>query len=148
MPKDFKLAIVGDGEYRPELEKLAKNDNDIIFCGNQKDDNLAALYNYSAVFVQSSETEGLSVSLLEAMAYGLPILASDIFANREAADNTAYYFPSKDETNLANKLEMILNNTEESQLMGSKAKRRVEEVYNWTNISNKVYQVYQEVLEK
>ena len=142
---DFKLVIVGDGEYETELRKLANNDNDIVFCGNQSGDNLSALYSNSALFVQSSEMEGLSISLLEAMAHGLTILASDISANYEAGADTIYYFPTKNEDELALRLVSILNNKEEMAVKARKAKERAETVFNWEVISEKIWQLYHRV---
>lgn len=145
---DFKLVIVGDGEYEEELKKLAGNDKDIIFSGNQSGANLAALYAGANLFVQSSEMEGLSISMLEAMAYGLPILASDISANREAGADTAYYFQVKDEDDLALRLGNILKRQDEAKEMGRRAKKRAEEVFNWENISQEILRLYENSLRK
>lgn len=146
--QDYKLVIVGDGEYEKELKDLANNHPDIIFTGNQSGSSLTALYAGAGLFVQSSEMEGLSISLLEAMSYALPVLASDISANREAASDTAKYFIPKDETDLLLKLEDLLSKEAELEAMGEKSRKRVEEVFNWENISLKVLNSYKKVLEK
>ncbi len=145
---DIKLVIVGDGEYEAELKNLAGDDKDIIFTENQSGDNLATLYAGAKLFIQSSETEGLSISMLEAMAYGLPILASDISANREAGGNTVYYFQTKNEEDLALNLASILKRDETAKDMGQKSKVRAEEVFSWENISEKILKLYQNSLEK
>lgn len=139
---DLKLAIVGDGEYEDELKKLSADDKDIIFTGNQSGDILAELYANAALFVQSSEMEGLSISLLEAMAYGLPILASNIAANREAAGDTAFYFPAKDQDALSIALELVFKRREEAIEAGKRAKERVESQFNWRDISLKTLELY------
>jgi len=145
---DYKLAIVGDGEYENELKELASNHPDIIFTGNQSGSSLTALYAGAGLFVQSSEMEGLSISLLEAMSYALPVLASDISANKEAAAGTAKYFIPKDETDLLLKLEDLLRKEDELAAMGEKSRQRVEEFFNWETISIKVLNLYKKVLEK
>ncbi len=142
---NFKLAIVGDGEYKEELEKIAKGRNDIIFCGNQKDNNLAVLYSNAYLFVQSSEMEGLSISMLEAMAYGLPILASNISANLDAGADSVLYFESKNEKDLEDKLLKLVNNEELAKEFGNKAKYRVEKDYNWSIISDNIIDVYNKI---
>lgn len=139
---DYKLVIVGDGEYELDLKKLANNHSDIIFCGNQSGLNLSALYAGSALFVQSSEMEGMSISLLEAMTYGLPILASEISANKEVAAETAKYFLSKNENDLLIKLENILSKPEALEDMGVKSKKRVKEAFDWEDISLRVLNLY------
>ncbi|MBN2854278.1 glycosyltransferase family 4 protein [Patescibacteria group bacterium] len=145
---DMKLLIVGDGEYSDELKNLAGDYKDIIFSGNQSGANLAALYAGANLFVQSSEMEGLSISILEAMAYGLPILASDISANREAGADTVYYFQVKNEDDLALKLTNVLRKTDETKDMGRKAKERVEKVFNWEIISQEIFKLYENSLRK
>lgn len=140
--KGIKLVIVGDGEYQEELKRLAANNANIIFTGNQKDERLASLYRSAKLFVQSSEMEGLSISLLEAMAYGLEILLSDISANREAAHETALYFKSKDVNDLEIKLKLALEDGEMMKELAQLAKERAERVYNWKNISSDILEVY------
>lgn len=142
IPSDLKLVIVGDGEYEGELKKIAAKDKNIIFTGNQSGDILAELYANAALFVQSSEMEGLSISLLEAMAYGLPILASDISANREASGDTAFYFPAKDQDALSIALELIFKRQDEAIEAGKRAKERVEKHFNWSDISLKTLELY------
>ena len=142
--KDLKLVIVGDGEYSDELKKMANNREDIIFTGNQSGEVLAQLYKNAKLFVQSSEMEGLSISLLEAMAYGLPILVSEIPANTEAAAETAVYFQSKSISDLKNKLKDTLNNFEEIKALSLLAKNRAETVYNWERITKETIKLYKE----
>jgi len=140
--KDIKLAIVGDGEYRNELEKLSLEDARIIFTGNQTGESLDQLYTHAALFVQSSEMEGLSISLLEAMAHGLPCLVSEISANKEAAQDTALYFESKAVDKLTARLKEALENPEAMKILGEKGKERAETVYNWDKISADTLAVY------
>ena len=145
---DLKLVIVGDGEYEKELKKIANNDKDIVFTGNQSGDDLATLYSRALLFVQASEMEGLSISMLEAMAYGLPILASDISANREAGADTVKYFQAKNEEDLLINLKKVLNNFESLENLGKLAKERLEKVFNWERISGEILDLYKKILEK
>lgn len=139
---DLKLVIVGDGEYLPELEKLAATDPRVVFAGNQSGEVLAQLYSHAKLFVQSSEMEGLSISLLEAMAYELPLLVSNIDANREAADEVAIFFQSKDVQNLQVKLVEALTNEERMNQLAKKAKERAERKYDWNAISADTISIY------
>jgi glycosyltransferase involved in cell wall biosynthesis len=143
LPEDnIKLVLVGDGDYRTELEKISGNDPRIIFTGNQSGDSLDQLYTNAALFVQSSEMEGLSISLLEAMAHGLPCLISDIAANRQASADTALYFSSKNIDNLEEKLKYALNNPEEMKSLGEAGKERAERLYDWEKISADILEIY------
>jgi len=140
---EIKLVIIGDGEYESELKKLAADDPRIIFTGNQTGDALSQLYSNAGLFIQSSEMEGLSISLLEAMAYGLPCLVSEIVANRNAAADTALYFESKNINSLKNKLEEALNNPEKMKDLAKKGKERAETIFNWDRISEETRKIYQ-----
>jgi glycosyltransferase involved in cell wall biosynthesis len=121
---------------------MANDREDIVFTGNQSGNTLAELYANSSLFIQSSETEGLSISLLEAMAYGLPILASEIPANLEAASDTAIYFQSKSISDLKVKLKEVLNNDEKNKELSRLAKERANTVFNWDKIVDDTIRLY------
>ncbi len=142
--KDTKLVIVGDGEYGNELEKLAENNKNIIFAGNQTGDALDQIYSNAKLFIQSSEMEGLSISLLEAMAHGIPCVNSEITANRQASRETALYFTSKSVKDLEDKLNYALANSEEMKALGDKGKERAETVFNWEVISDNILNIYKQ----
>ncbi|HZJ41231.1 MAG TPA: glycosyltransferase family 4 protein [Candidatus Saccharimonadales bacterium] len=139
---DIKLAIVGDGEYREELEKMAGNDPRIVFTGNQSGEILNQLYSQAKYFIQSSEMEGLSISLLEAMAHGLPCIVSDIPANQEATGETALYFRQKDKDDLRNKLIYAFEHEDKMAELGVKAKERAISLFNWEKISEATLKIY------
>lgn len=138
----LKLAIVGDGEYRKELEQLAGSDPNIVFCGNQSGETLNQLYSQAKLFVQSSEMEGLSISLLEAMAHGLPIIASDIIANKEAAGDVVTYFESMNSKDLEEKMTQLLADENQLKELAKLAKERAETVYDWQAIAQKTILLY------
>lgn len=80
-----KLVFCGDGEDFHMLEKASKAlGNRVIFLGNQKD--MCDIYHMSNCFVMASFREGLSRSIMEAMACGLPCIVSDIRGNRDLID--------------------------------------------------------------
>ncbi len=144
---DKKLVIVGEGDYKQELESLAAGDKRIIFTNNQSGKNLKQLFANPFLFVQSSEMEGLSISLLEAMSYGLPCLISDIEANLEASGNLAYSFKSQDIKSLENKLKEVLH-TESHELKntGEKLKKRVKENYESLAVAQETLNLYKNLV--
>jgi glycosyltransferase involved in cell wall biosynthesis len=140
---DKKLVIVGDGEYQEELEKLAGDNQRVIFTGNQTGHTLDQLYANAYLFVQTSEMEGLSISLLEAMAHKTACLVSDIDANREAINTTGFTFKVKDVDDLQNKLVNLLDDQSEVEEKAALAYERVKNNFNWPEITKKVLAVYQ-----
>ncbi len=143
---DKKLVIVGEGaftdDYVKELKTLAKDDERIIFTGAQHGDVLKELLSNAYLFVQPSESEGLSIALLEAMSYGKACLVSDIRENKEAINNTGITFRSKDVVDLAVKLNELLLDQVKVKVLGNLAQQRAHSEYNWENIVSATEEVY------
>lgn len=99
---NVKLLIVGDGPYREKLEELASklNLNDyILFVGRIPHEHVNLYYNLANVFISASKTETQGLTIIEAMAAGLPVIAyddlniKDIIFHRE----TGFVFKTQDE---------------------------------------------------
>jgi len=148
-PLDKKLVIVGGSCYTDAyfnyLKNLANNNPNIIFTGFQQGDNLNALYYYCYLFVQPSESEGLSTAILHAMSYARPVLASNIPENIELINEIGFSFENKNISDLRQKIKFL---TEKPELIKKKAlqgKKIVAQFYNWNNLTEKIIQVYQDV---
>jgi glycosyltransferase involved in cell wall biosynthesis len=87
---NIKLKIVGEGPYRSVLEKLVVDNNlinNVEFCGKiGKDEDLIATLKRSHIFILGSTVEGFGMVIIEAMASGIPFIASDIPAVNEITD--------------------------------------------------------------
>jgi glycosyltransferase involved in cell wall biosynthesis len=84
----LRLVIVGDGPLRTELEQLARSEGlaeRVILTGPRED--VPGLLKAMDVYVCSSDSEGMSNALLEAMAAGLPIVATDVGDNARLLDD-------------------------------------------------------------
>jgi len=139
---DKKLVIAGEGEHEKVLKRLAANNKNIIFIGNQTGDVLKNLYASTYLFVQSSEMEGMSLSLLEAMGNGAPCLASDIIGNKEALADCGFYFKNKDIKDLEEKLRKLLESPNELLNVSKKSIERAKKEYDWKNVALKTLKVY------
>jgi len=142
---DKKLVIVGDGDFSLELKELAKDNSNIIFTGMQTDKVLQELYSNALLFVQASEAEGLSISLLEATSYKTPVLISNIDANMEVMGDNAFSFTSKNNEDLMNKINLYLNNTEiqhNVDINKEKVYNKILSEYNWDNITQETIRLY------
>src|SRR5262249_52916705 len=105
-PPGWKLVLVGGAgkdEYSLKVHEAAQAAG-VIMAGFQRGVALAQLYTHAGAFILPSSHEGLPIALLEALSYGLPVLASDIPANLEVALPPASYFPLGDVTALAQRL--------------------------------------------
>ncbi|MFP4515123.1 MAG: glycosyltransferase family 4 protein [Parcubacteria group bacterium] len=147
---DKKLVIVGSSfhtnDYVKYLHNLAKDNKNIIFTGLQNGETLQELFSNPYVFVQPSEEEGLSISLLEALSYKLPVIASNIPANAEVLGDTNILFENKSVDNLKVKLEELINNPDLALTCASKGKERVEKYFNWSNVSKDIIAIYKKAL--
>jgi glycosyltransferase involved in cell wall biosynthesis len=149
---DKKLVIVGESaytdDYVQELQALAADNDNIIFTGNQTGRTLGELYSNAYLFVQPSESEGLSIALLEAMAYKTACLVSDIKANLEAIGETGFIFADKNISDLRAKLEIALNNPETVEIKAQAAYERVKKEFNWKDITANILAVYNNQLKQ
>jgi glycosyltransferase involved in cell wall biosynthesis len=146
---DLKLVIAGDAQheerYKKELKNLAGEDKNIIFAGFVTGKLLHELFSNCYVFVNSSEVEGLSTSLLEAMSYGNCCLVSDIPENIEALNGLGYTFKNRDVDDLAGKLNNLLNNPPDTGL-GEKARAYVLKNHSWDRIALQLEDLYRKIL--
>ncbi len=145
---NFKLVIVGDGFYTDDyvkyLHTISEGRDNIIFTGAQTGESLEQLFSHAYLFAQPSESEGMSIALLEAMGYGLTPLVSDIKENKEAIGEEGFTFASKSIIDLRDQLAFLLSRNDEVKKMGERAKKRIEENYSWDSIAKKTIEVYQE----
>ena len=100
---NYRLVIAGDADhkipYSKQLKKLA-GENNVILTGFVKGEELRQLFNNARLFVLPSFHEGLPISLLEAMSYKLPVLVSDIPANKKILLPEYRYFTTGNEDSL------------------------------------------------
>jgi glycosyltransferase involved in cell wall biosynthesis len=137
---EYKLVIAGDAdiedEYSKTLKSLARN-NGVILTGFIQGDKLSALLTHARLFIIPSSHEGLPISLLEAMSYGLPVLASDIPANKEVNLPPSCYF-HYDANDIVNNLSRSL-----ADKLGDDSIPRYDMTsYNWDKIAAQIADVY------
>ena len=130
------------------MRALAASDDRIIFTGNQTGETLAQFYANAYLFVQPSESEGLSLALLEAMARRRAVLVSDITENLSAVGNTGFVFATTNVADLQAKLEYILANPEMARAKGEEARLRIEQNFNWAVIGREMAKLYAETDRK
>jgi glycosyltransferase involved in cell wall biosynthesis len=152
VPNNFKLVIVGDGfhtdDYVKYLHTIAKGRENIIFTGTQTGEAMEQLFSHAYMFVQPSESEGMSLSLLEAMGHGLTPLVSDIEENLNVIEKEGFSFVSKSVNSLRDQLAYLLSRPEEVYKVGISAKKRIEDEFSWDSIVKKTLDLYQSALQE
>ena len=145
---DKKLVIAGDlpdSEYCREIKDMAKDCENIIFTGFADLDLVKELYSNCALYVLPSETEGLALTLIEAMSCGARCVASDIPENTLVLKDFGKFFVSKDTNSLTDTLIEALNEPWDTE----KVNRQIEyikENYSYDRFYREHEELYMRVL--
>ncbi|MCT3200131.1 glycosyltransferase family 4 protein [Limosilactobacillus reuteri] len=119
----YKLSFIGNGPTEKECKNLCKELNlttSVDFLGFK--DNVGDYLDKNDIFVLSSYYEGLPISIIEAMAHGLPVIASNVGGNSELVENKINGFLVNDEDELLNSIKFFINNPQKIREMGKKSK--------------------------
>jgi glycogen(starch) synthase len=118
----------------------------VHFLGWQSREQLLEQYQWSNLFLFPSRHEGMPNAVLEAMASGLPVIASRIAGNEELVlqEKTGFLVESENVNSLQSALLKLMKNSSLRETMGTASRRRVEEFYSWQNTAKQ----YEHLLEK
>jgi len=146
-----KLLIVGEGVLEKELKELVEKFNleeKVIFVGYKAD--VENYYHILDVFVYPVIVEAFGLALVEAMACGIPIVASNVFAIPEVIeeDKTGILVPPKDSFALAKATIYLLKNKEAAEKMGARGKDRAVRCFLIKNNIQENIDFYAGILSK
>lgn len=144
----LKLALVGAADhgsrYLRQVEAAAANTPGVTMTGYQNDEALAQLYAHAAVFVLPSSHEGMPIALLEALSFGLPVIASDIPAHLALGLAPDAYVPLGDIEQLAAtlraKLDQPLAPAEIEAQIAS-----IQRTHSWDVVADETLSVYDQL---
>ncbi|MBA0793628.1 hypothetical protein Gohar_018021 [Gossypium harknessii] len=138
---EARIAFIGDGPYREDLEKLFSG-MPVVFTGTLQGEELSQAYASGDVFVMPSESETLGLVVLEAMSSGIPVVGAraggipDIIpADQEG--KTGFLFNPGDLDDCLSKLEPLLQNKEMRETIGKAARQEMEK-YDWRAATKKI----------
>lgn len=147
-----KLLIIGDGPLRVDLEELLsikRLEKDVLLLGRKSQSEVRDLLWRASIFAFPSLWEGQGVALLEAMASGLPIVASDIPAVKEIVEgeNVGILVKPMDSEALADAIcELLDSSQKKREAMGKRAQEIVQERFDLRKLAPKWLEVYEKVL--
>jgi glycosyltransferase involved in cell wall biosynthesis len=146
---DAAFAIAGEGELMPGLRELAGElgiQDDVFFLG--RCDNVADLLFASDIGVLSSKAEGFANAILEYMAAGLPVVATDVGGAREAIveGETGYLVASGDDAKMAGRIIEVLCNSQRARAMGERGKLIAAERFSCDRHLQNTLELYDELL--
>jgi len=142
---DVRYAVAGAGPDRERLEKLTHKlglADRVRFLGGVTDQDLPALYNLASVYVGASRrserlgVEGFGISLVEASACGLPVVAGNSGGIPDAVQDgeTGFLVPPEDPAALADAICRLLGDATLATRLGGNGRRAVETHFNWDRV--------------
>jgi len=148
--KSFKLTLVGDGEIKVFSDMAVELgiDGRIQFTGFRRE--VSGFLKESEIFVLPSRGEGLPISVLEAMAYGLPVVASNVGGIPEAIQEgeNGYLVPAGDELSLTDMIgKMIDEGREGRYIMGLRNKKKVLKLFSGKKMVEEYLEIYKKCLD-
>lgn len=147
--KNFRIWLAGDGQLRQQLEECVKEkciDEYVRFLGIRQD--IAQIFMQSDCFVLSSDYEGLPLAILEAMAAGLPIVATHVGGNSQVVETgkNGILVPPRDPTALADAMKTLIDNRDLAREMGNMSRALVEREFSIEMVAEKTTALFKECL--
>jgi len=142
--QNVELKIIGDGPEMKSLKRLATQhgvNKYISFLGYVRHDRLAQIYRTSHIFILPSLNEGMSNSILEAMASGLPIIATNTGGAHELMCNNGILIKKRSSKAISNAV-LTLIEKKEMRLKYAKNSRKIAEKMSWSKIAEKYFNIY------
>jgi glycosyltransferase involved in cell wall biosynthesis len=144
-----RLRLVGDGPLRAALEARASalGIHDRVDFAGAIPDGVRTLADMD-VFVLPSHMEGMSNSLLEAHAAGLPVVATDVGGNREVTQDgaTGYIVPPRDPMALADAILRMIKDPARAQALGAAGRTRIVEEFTVQRMVGRLDRLYTNLL--
>lgn len=151
IPDAPPLVIAGDTSHSDDyvrfLRELAGGSN-VHFLGYVYGRKLATLFRQAGLFVLPSELEGQPLVLLEALAYGAPVIASDIPENVEVLGEDGLTFRNADVTDLAEVLQRAVTNVEQLTKKAQSIRERAVRDYDWSHVADRTVKLYEDVVAR
>ena len=143
----WKLVLVGGsdhrGPYQETVRRLAGENPALITAGVQTGIALQELYAHAGLFVLPSSHEGLPIALLEALSYGLPVIASAIPANLEIELESRHYYAVGDVEALTAKLREFAAKPGSPEVR-DKVRRSLAARQNWRTVAERTLHIYRQ----
>lgn len=149
--RNIRLIIVGDGPLRCQLKKIADSlciNDEVVFMGNRVD--MPQILSVMDIFVLPSLYEGLSITLLEAMAAGKAIIATSVGGNPEVIEDgvTGILTPPNSPPLLARRILELINDPDKREQLGRSARSKADKCFSKDKFVQNIQALYFNCLNK
>jgi glycosyltransferase involved in cell wall biosynthesis len=150
---DLNLILLGGGSQGAHIRQIFLNGgalDRIHFGGQVRQNDLPRWYHMADIYISPSHVDGSSVSLMEALASGLPCLVSDIPGNREwiVEGQNGWLFRDGDADDLAEKILHAIKSRRSFKKIGDSARKTAEQKADWKKNFGKLLEAYEKVLSR
>lgn len=146
LPENLKFLIVGTGPDEALLRQIAVDSNvedRTLFVGHVPHEEIVHYLKASDIFIRPSLSEGMGNSFIEAMAAGLPVIATPVGGivdflfdpDKSKSDPTGYFCGVRNPQSIAYQVKRILENQKERDMIVANARKLVQEKYDWDLIA-------------
>ena len=148
---DVDLILLGGGSQGPKIRQILMSGgvlDRVHFGGHVGQDDLPRWYHMADLYISPSHVDGSSVTLMEALACGLPCLVSDIPGNREWIEDgvNGWLFRDGDVSDLAEKILYAIKNRDTFETIRKVARRTAEQKADWKKNFGKLLEAYQKTV--
>jgi glycosyltransferase involved in cell wall biosynthesis len=147
---DVQLNIAGEGNLMEALKKLAnrlKVADRVVFMGRVPVEQMPQVYRDNDIFVMSSEHEGMSNAMLEAMASGLPIITTRCEGVEELITDNGIIVETPGPRDIAAAIKELIQQPQTYSSMSAASRKRAE-MFSWSSVASRYLQCYYEVLKR
>ena len=140
---DIHLIVLGDGPEKNKVSALAKSKTNIHYLGYQPKEKTIPLIRGSDALIQPSIVEGISSTILEAMACKTAIIATEVGGNKEILENnkTGILVEPDSCEKFLDKIQELFADKERAKKIGENAFSKVQQ-YDWSNVGKEYLEVY------
>jgi glycosyltransferase involved in cell wall biosynthesis len=144
----LRLLALGQGSLESKLRTMVRDSglgSRVHFAGQVDHEDLPKYYRTAQLYISASTVDGSSVSLLEAMSCGLPVLVSDIPGNREWVEpgSNGWLFPTGNDEALAEVIVHLNSDQIELDQIGRAGRKVAEKRANWQRNSKRLLEAYE-----
>jgi L-malate glycosyltransferase len=151
--EDIRLILLSEGSQGANIRRILQSggvEEYVTFGGQVSQVDLPRWYHMANLYISPSHVDGSSVSLMEALACGLPCLVSDIPANKEWVfeNKNGWLFRDGDADHLAEKILAAINQRENLPQVGRASRSEAEKRADWKKNAGALMQVYRSLVKE